>query len=299
MATNPRSEIIQPGDTVSLMAKFTGPEGEQVDLDAFPTITVIQPSGGVAVGPTSVGIMRIDRGQYSFNYNVGLYPTIGTWRDVWQGILGGYPLIGEFTFTVMTTQTPAINTDGKEHLGDDPGFNFSEMAIHNINNLMKSLRYRLKNSGKSRTTDEYGNPVYKDCDIFQPDELVGFLVQSLSMFNEYPRFTTFSMENTEIIEQFHDILVQGATYLALGSQALIERGREFPINDNGVSMTPPTISEMLQTQYAKEMDSWEKKCMMIKKNMVPSPLGLGTLSFTGGAAPQFRRLRLLRERQVI
>ena len=91
--------------------------------------------------------------------------------------------------------------------------------------------------------------------------------------------------------------MQGALYLALGAQALIERGREFTINDNGIGFTPPQQAELLSTQYKSEMDAWTAKATQIKKNMVPSPLGLGTLSFVGGASPQIRRLRHLREHQ--
>ena len=298
MATVPRSEIVQPSDTVSLMARFTGPDGAEIDLDLLPSVTIIQPSGGVAIGPTSVGVMRIGVGEYAFSYSVGLYPPIGVWRDVWRGTISGFEVIGEFNFQVNTTQLPAINTDGLKHLGDDSGYNFTQTAICNINNLMKSLRMRLKNSGKVRTTDEFGNIAYRDCAVFGVDELTAFLCQSLSMFNEIPHFTYFTWEDTPIIEQFHDILVQGGLYLALGAQALIERGREFQIQDNGVGFTPPTISELLNTQYQKEMDDWFKKVDLIKKSMKPSPLGLGTLTFTGGASPQFRRLRHLRARQI-
>lgn len=298
MSIVPRSEIVQPSDTVALRAKFTGPDGLNIDLDLFPNITIIQPSGGVAVGPTSTGVIRIGIGEYEFNYDVGLYPPIGTWRDVWKGSIDGFDVIGEFNFTVFTSQLPAINTDGNKKLGDDPGFNFSQTAICNINNLLKSLRHRLKSRGKARRADEYGNPIYKDCDIFTVDELVAFLCQALSMFNEVPHFTMFTWEDTPIIEQFHDILTQGGLYLALGAQALIERGREFQVQDNGIGFTPPTISELLNTQYQKEMDAWYDRCKLIKVNMRSAPIGLGTLSFATGASPQIRRLRNLRARQI-
>lgn len=298
MTTLPRSEIIQPGDTVALSARFTDQEGNETDLDAFPTVTIIQPSGGVVLGPTSVGVVRIGVGEYQFGYSVGLYPPIGTWRDVWRGIYEGYELFGEFTFTVFNSQLPAINTDGYIKLGDDPGFNFSQIAICNINNVMKSLRARLKSSGKKRTVDGYGNVIYKDCDVYNVDELVSFICQSLTMFNEVPHFTLFSWDDTPIIEQFHDVLVQGALYLALGAQALIERGREFQVNDNGIGFTPPSISELLNTQYKSEMDNWWDKVKLIKHNMKPGPVGLGTLTFVGGVSPQIRRLRHLRQRQI-
>jgi hypothetical protein len=131
---------------------------------------------------------------------------------------------------------------------------------------LKSLRARLNSSGKHRTTDEYGNVIYKDCDVYEIDDLVSFVAQALSMFNEIPHFTAFTFEDTPIIETFHDVLVQGATLIALSSQALIERGREFQIQDNGIGFTPPTISELLNTQWSTES--------------------------------QFRRLRHLRQRQI-
>jgi len=297
MAILHRSEIIQPNDTVALAAKFAI-DGAPIDLDIFPNITIIQPSGGVAVGPTSAGVMRIGIGTYQFSYSVGLYPPIGTWRDVWQGVYQGANMIGEYTFTTFNSQLPGLNTDGLHKLGDDPGFNFSQTAICNINNVVKSLRARLKARGKARRMDEHGNPVYKDCDVFTVDELVAFICQSLTMFNALPAFTLFTWDDTPIIEQFHDTFVQGALYLALGAQALIERGREFTINDNGIGFTPPQQSELLNTQYAKEMDAWTVKATQIKKNMVPSPLGLGTMSFVNGVSTQVRRLRHLRERCI-
>jgi hypothetical protein len=297
MSTLPRSDIIQPNDIVALKARFAL-DGAPIDLDAFPTVTVIQPSGGVAVGPTSAGVMRTALGEYQFNYSVGLYPPIGTWRDAWVGVYNGYQIFGEYTFTTFNSQLPGLNTDGLHKLGDDPGFNFSQNAICNINNVLKSLRMRLKNRGKARRLDENGNPVYKDCDVFTVDELVAFICQSLTMFNEIPHFTLFTWEDTPIIEQFHDILVQGALYLALGAQALIERGREFNVQDNGIGFTPPTVSELLSTQYQKELDNWYEKAKLLKHNMKPACIGLGTLSFVGGASPQVRRLRHMRQRQI-
>jgi hypothetical protein len=292
-----RSQIIQPGDTVMLRARFTGPEGTEIDLDTLPTVTIVQPSGGVAVGPTNVGVTRIGVGQYQFNYCVGLFPQLAVWQDIWRGILGGYEVLQGFSFVVHTTQMPAINSDGQHHLGDDVGFNFSQNAICNINQLLKSLKARLKSSGKSKTTDEYGNIIYKDCDIYTVDELVTFLCSALSMFNEIPHFTMFSWEDTPIIEQFHDVLTQGALYLALGAQSLIERGREFQINDNGIGFTPPTISELANSKYQTEMTNWYDKCKLIKNNMRSAPLGLLALSFPN-TSPQVRRLRTLRQRQI-
>jgi hypothetical protein len=290
--------VIQPHDTVRLAAKFRDSNGDPVDLDSFPTVTVISPNGSINVGPTSSGVMRTDIGSYSFDFFVGQYPTIGVWRDVWQGSLEGFDVFGEFTFQVNTTQLPATNTDGYHHLGDDPGFCYSQNAICNINLLLKSLRARLNSAGKTRKRDEFGNVTYHDCDIYSTDDLVSFLAMALSEFNYVPHFTEFTFEDTPIIELFHTVLVQGATLFALSSQALIERGREFQVQDNGIGFTPPTVSELLSTQWNTELSNWWEKVKLVKHNMKPSPLGFSGYGGVLGTSPQVRRLRWLRERQV-
>ena len=63
------------------------------------------------------------------------------------------------------------------------------------------------------------------------------------MFNQIPHFTLFSMDDTTIIDQFHEVIVQGAVIYALAGKALIERGRENNLSDSGIYFTPPTVSE--------------------------------------------------------
>lgn len=299
MAILPRSSVIQPGDTIRVSAVFRNVDGVPEDLDSFPQVTIVHPNGSVAVGPTSAGVYRMDVGTYGFNYPIGLYPYIGVWTDIWEGQRDGFSIYDEFNFQVNTTQLPAINTDGYAHLGDDPGFNYSQVAIRNINLLIKSLRARLKASGVHKVKDEFGNDVYRQCDIFNVDELVSFLAMSLSMFNQVPHFTGFTFEDTGIIELCHAILVQGAVIVALSGQALIERGREFNINDNGIGFTPPTMSEILNSQYGTELTNYTETIKYLKDSMRSSPLGLGTLSITNGASTQVRALRNLRSRQIL
>jgi hypothetical protein len=84
--------------------------------------------------------------------------------------------------------------------------------------------------------------------------------------------------------------------MALASQALIERGREFNITDNGVNFVPPTISELLNTQYSTLLTAYNERLKYIKNSMRPSPTSLGT--FRLGANVSFRNLRHRRERQL-
>ncbi len=269
-----------------------------VDLDVFPTIEVIEPSGTVGLTPTSKGVFRIGPGEYGYVWPVGLAPDLGVWIDRWQGTLGGFTVTGEFNFVVGTTQMPAINTDGYVHLGDDPGFNYSQNATKNVNSIMKSVRARLKSMGKHKTTNCNGNVVYTDCDIFSVDQLATFIATSLTMFNEIPTFTFFTFEDNPVIENFHGILTSGAVVLALSSQALIEKGQEFTITDNSISFNPPSVADLLNSQYTTDLANWMERVKLIKFNMKPNPLGLGTLR-TLAASPQFMRLRFLRARRII
>ena len=297
MVIKSRSQIVQSADTVELKMEFRN-LGSLVDLDAFPSITITQPSGNVIVGPTSLGVFRINTGIYAFQYNVGLNPSFGVYADLWDGVFQGNPIFESGQFIVHNTQMPFVNTDGYISLGDDPGFNYSQIAIANINLLLKTLRARLDSRGKSKFKDENGNDIYVDCDIYSVESLVSFLVWSLERFNEIPHFTLFSFEDTEMMQQYHAIIVQGAVIMALSSKALLERGREFQLTDNGVQFTPPGVSDIMGTQYAAELGNHWEAVKFIKNQLKPFPTGLGTLTISTSRHPAITRLRHLRARQL-
>ena len=300
MTTRTRGEVIGHTDVVVLQATFRGTDGVIANLDSFPNVTIIQPSGNVALGPTSSGVARVSTGVYEYRYTVGINDSIGVWVDVWEGVLSGNTIVKDLNFVIHDTQLPHINSDGYVALGDDPGFNYSQNAISNINNLLKALKARLNSSGKKKDRDSYGNVIYVDCDAFSVDMLVTFLVDSLSLFNEIPHFTTYTFEDSDFINQFFNIIVQGATILALASKQLIEKGREFNVTDNGVSFQPPTISEVMGSQYSAELTNYTEKLKIIKSSMKPSPLGLSSYAGLGsGTRGVIRALLLRRARQII
>lgn len=293
-----RGEIVFQTEVVQLRALFHGPDGNPVDLDSFPAVTITQPSGNIALGPTAAGVYRSDIGLYGFDYTVAYNDSLGVWTDTWTGSLNGFAVTGSFNFIVQNTQLPAVNTDGYEHLGDDPGFNYSQVAIHNINLLLKTLRARLDSSGKILTKDAYGNDIYVDCDIYSVAQLVSFLANSISLFNEIPVFSFFTFEDSEFIAQFHDVLVQGAALMALASKSLLERGREFKLTDNGINFDLPTVSELMQTQWSTALANHFEKVKLIKTSMRPAAIGLGTMSITSSRLPAISRLRHLRSRRL-
>ena len=299
MVIKARGELIDVTDQVNLTVQFRDTSGSPIDTDSFPTISIVQPSGLVLLAPTSAGVARIGTGKYSYIFTVPINGPYGVYNDIWTGYVNGFRVQTQFEFVVLHTQVPAINTDGYAHLGDDPGFNYSQAAIKNINKLLKSLKARLNSAGKAKSTDGYGNVTYIDCDIFSIDMLVTFLATALWDFNQVPFFTFFQFDDDNFVEQFGEILVEGATLYSLASKALIERGREFQITDNGLNFNPPTVSELMNTQYSTLLTHYWEKLKYIKNSLRPAPRGLGVFSMNSGINPAFARLRHLRARRLI
>lgn len=129
----------------------------------------------------------------------------------------------------------------------------------NLERLFTLIRLRLQSRSKVKGSDPNGNTVFVDCDIYNKEMLEAFLELSVSNFNQVPSFTNFTLADDSFVDCFAEVLVEGATIYALSSQALIERGREFQIVDNGLSFDPPTVSDMLNTQYCTLLaHHWEK-----------------------------------------
>ena len=153
--------------------------------------------------------------------------------------------------------------------------------------------------GKSVGYDQYNNKIFIDCNIFSTDQLVTFIVTALEEFNAIPHFTSFTFDDTEIITNFYSIFVQGAVIQALMSKALIEKGREIALQDNGVSVTFSSVADMLVNQANTEMTNFTDKVTRIKASMKPRGLSLGVMSLTsGGRFPIVNAMRMRREGNI-
>lgn len=292
-----RDEIVQPTETVQLRAVFKDPAGNLVDSDTFPTITIISPTGNVLLGSTSAGVSKVSTGTYNYDYTVGISPTLGVYHDVWMATIDGFSVEAQFQFVVHQSDLPSLDVDGYVYLGSDPGFNYSQTAICNLNKLIKLLKARLNSSGKVQRKDANGNMIFVDCDIFTIDSLVAFLAAALGEFNQTPFFTHYTFDDTAFVDMFYAILVEGALMWALTSQALIERGREYSITDSGINFTPPTVSDIMMTQFSTHFSSYQERLKFIKNSMRPAPIGLGLFTVSGNVNPAIARLRHLRSRR--
>src|ERR1017187_6779540 len=245
-----RGELISPTDIVNLTAQFYDGYGNPHNCDTYPTVSIIQPNGGVILSPTSSGVQQIDVGKYLFQYVAPFSGPYGAWNDLWQGTVNGFVSTEILTFIVSSTELPAIiNSDGYQHLGDEVEFSYSQRAIRNINKLIAMVKMRVGNDAKAKTEDVWGNTTFVSCDIFSISTITTAIATSITSFNQIPFFTFFTFEDTQFIEQFAEILVEGATYNLLAAQALLEQGKQFTITDQGASYTPHAVGEMLNTQY--------------------------------------------------
>lgn len=294
-----RGELIEPTDFVNLTVQFRDGNGHPINTDVFPSVTIVSPSGMIVISNNSAGVGQISTGQYNYIFQAPINGPFGIWNDVWTGIINGFTVSSTFSFAVAHTDLPSINSDGYLKLGDDPGFQYSQAAISNINKCIKMMKARLNSAGKAKSTDAFGNVIYVDCDIFSIDQLVSFIAMAMNKFNTTPYFTNFVFEDSMFFTNFAEVIAEGAAIFAMASQALIERGREFQLTDSGISFTPPAVSELLNTQFNTELTHWWDQLKMIKASMRPGPLGLGVWGFQAGLQPQISRLRSLRERRIL
>lgn len=133
------------------------------------------------------------------------------------------------------------------------------------------------------------------CAAFSDDEIDMLLEGSLWAFNAKPTFTAFLWDGLQ--ERWLDIIVKGAVIWGLYSQGLLEAGREFTITDNGISYTPPPVSDKLHNYASALLAHYEKELMDIKQNFRPIPAAVGIFSVLD-ISPSLKRLRHLREKRI-
>ena len=92
------------------------------------------------------------------------------------------------------------------------------------------------------------------------------LYLSLSAFNMMPCVTYFKFGDEENINQISDLLVTYASYILLTTQSLVERGKEFAVEDNGVGFIPPSVSDHLIIVSRELWNSWYSRVKDLKQS---------------------------------
>lgn len=293
-----RGEQVCQTEGVRLRAKFKDSSGTLADLDAFPTITITQPSGSVLLGPTSAGVYRLSTGVYGYDFLTGYNQSLGIYTDTWDGILSGFPVSGSFSFVLVNGQIPSASSDGYMTLGQDVPYCYSQKAILTINKLLMLVKARLNSRGLKVGKDSFGNNKFSQCDIFSVDIIVANLIASLSHFNAMPHFTNFTFDDDAIGTTFLDVIAQGAVINLLAGQALLERGSEYSVSESALTFSVSTLSELLNSQWSAEVTAHTARVTAIKATMKPAALGLGTLTIGSGSNPAVASLRFRKARRI-
>lgn len=289
-----------PGRIVELYVRFVDAVGNPVNADSTPQVEIRDSEGTIQRVLSNIGVGLVTDNQdglYHLSYDIPDISPDGYWQDRWIAEIGESEVENTFEFLVKSSGSISTSNEPEFSPGDDIPWDFTKEESYGINVLLKMIKYRLKSDGtrKVRNGSEY---VDVPCSIFTDAEFISFLVNSLSSFNQFPHFTQFLFSDPQIYGLFADVILQGAVLLALAAQALIERGREFSITDNGVTYQPPAISEMLNTQYSTQLADYKDKLKAIKTSLKPEPKSLGTFRVTS-ISPAYLRLRHLRQRQIL
>lgn len=290
------------GRNITTYVRYFDPSGNPVNADATPSVEVIDADGVVRrpLVTTEVGQERDLEGLYRFHYSIPTSGPDGYWTDRWVALIGGESVENSFQFYVQEAGEVQQDIEPNFQPTGSATFTFTKCEAEAIDCLLTILKKRLKSDGTNKVPDP-NNPsqyITVECPVFSDDELICFLINSLSEFNQWPHFTSFGFCDPQITGIFSDIIIQGAVLLGLAAQSLIEKGREFSITDNGVTYQPPQISEILNSQYGTQLGYYKEKLKMIKTSLKPGPKGLGTFRVTA-ISPNFLRLRHLRERQIV
>ena len=286
------------GRTIDLYVRFVDAAGNPTVADDTPEVQITDLNGTIQQNFSNLGVSLVENpGTYKLTYTIPLSVPDGYMTDTWRADIGGDTVESTFSFLAMASGELSIGEEPHYEPGDDVPYNFTKEEAYGINVLLKFIKARLKNNGVSKFPDGMGGYVERECNVFRDSELIAFLVNGLSEFNQIPHFTAFTFADQVIYTIFADVVAQGAVILALAAQALIEKGREFTITDNGVTYQPPAISEILNNQYQQQLADYKEKVKYIKANMKPSPLGLGGVRLLS-TSPNYTRLRHLREKSL-
>lgn len=305
---NLRDNAVQ-GQVVELQVQFLDSNGEEVDADSTPTIEIRDADGDVILAATSRDISRVDTGLYEYSFTVPSGADLGLWTDYWSATIDNAAIDVGFNFTVIEPEDGiSVNTGkGKIQIGDDIDMNFTDEEIAGINILLKYLKRRLQSNGMKPQRDEfgafirdaYGEVLTEECNVFDNLALVQYLCIALSEFNGTPFFTQYRFSDPAIYDLFSYLIVEGAYVISLASQSILEKGRDFQLNDGNFGYQPPQLGDFLQTHYSNWLSSYREKLKFVKDSIRPGPRSFGTFSSLNSSSPAFTRLRHLRQRRII
>lgn len=124
--------------------------------------------------------------------------------------------------------------------------------------LLAQLNSLLAAIGQQKVLDDTGNTSYVTVNIFKDEDLNTFLgLSEKAVLNVLK--STFDVNVTN-----PDLVVEHAAYLALTGRSLLEKGREYKVEDAGMYFDPPNLSDHMINVVHLLMDNWFKKVHLIR-----------------------------------
>lgn len=133
-----------------------------------------------------------------------------------------------------------------------------------LKSLIEKVQFRIAAIIKTQVIGLDGSISFEKTDVFEPDEIKQALELSLSAFNMIPNITYFKFTDEENIDQISDLLVTYAAHLLLIRQALVEKGREYSISDNGIEYAGPNIGQFMLTVSDNLYQYWYGRVQVLK-----------------------------------
>lgn len=101
-----------------------------------------------------------------------------------------------------------------------------------------------------------------NANIFPDSRIESFIEQAVIEMHPYIGHS-YSLELED--PMYFGVILNYAEILLLKSMLLVEAGRDYSINDNGVSFTPPKITPILLEVYKTETQALIDKMQLLKR----------------------------------
>lgn len=222
------------------------------------------------IGPLSSQIQWVGTGQYYFDYTVPAGGLEGTWIVRWGGVLSGKSFLKDDLFSVVSDITTIAA----------PGVVFENDTKLQFANTLRTYL-------KDRDPRNYA---------FQDEEIGVFLDGALADVNLWPTATNFNWDS--VPQNWLHVVSVGGQVMALYAQSLIEAGREFTINDQGINFNPPPVHQAMLSVAQSLVQSYADLKERAKYHIKPGPAAIGTYRVLA-INPMLARLRHLREKRIV
>lgn len=125
--------------------------------------------------------------------------------------------------------------------------------------VIEKLNTLLSNAGQQKVVDDAGKTSYIPVKIFEDKDLQNFIELSETAVQN-----VLKKEPGVAIGLYPELVVEHAFYLALISRSLVEKGREYVIQDNGLAYEPPHISSHMSSLATTVFENWLRKVQLIR-----------------------------------